>query len=181
MGENNKLTNIIEYEGPKSFSREKIFEIENLFNQRCALFYTPTENIPSQWIGKGPLDVVLPIPTPSYHEYFEIYGYKTPRLWVDLLQRVTGKIRWQPNNPAQLNIIRFDYIELPDYAIVGAKALVDALKVKTSGRPDGRLLYYFGAIYDDGPRYITEWKFQQKLVSRPDKAKTRIIIKPDQK
>lgn len=171
------LTKAIELEGPQAFSRNRIKGEKNLFVERCALFYTPTENIPSKLIGEGPLDVTLPIPTPSFYEVLEIYGYRTPRIWVDLLQRATGKIRWRPNVPANLIIVRYDYIKLPDYSVAGAKGLIDALKVQTTGRSDGRLLYYFGAILDDASKYI-ELEFQQELVTRPSEAKTRVIVQP---
>jgi hypothetical protein len=178
FGRREELTDIIANEGPRPFSRERVSSVENLFFQRSALFYTPTENIPPKWIGGGSLDTVLPIPIPSYYEFFEIYGYRTPRLWVDLLQRATGKLRWRPNIPASLVIIRYDCNKLADCSITGAKALVDALKVKTFGRSDGRLLYYFGAIYDDGDKYISELRFKQEIVASPADARTRIIIKP---
>ncbi len=172
-----KLTKAIEQDGPQAFSRNRIKAEKNLFVERCALFFTPTESIPSKWIGEGLLDITLPIPTPSYYELFELRGYRTPRIWVDLLQRATGKIRWRPNVLAQLRIIRYDYIKLPYHSIAGAKALIDSLKVQTAGRSDGRLLYYFGAILDDGPKYI-ELEFQQELVTRPSEAKTRVIVQP---
>lgn len=173
-----KLTKAIEQEGPQAFSRNRLKEENNLFAARCALFYTPTESIPSKWIGEGSLDVILPIPTPSYYEFHELRGYQTPRLWVDLLQRATGKIRWRPNIPARLQIVRYDYIELPYHSIVGAKALIDALKVQTVGRSDALLLYYFGAILDDGSKNIIELDFKQKLVKQPSEAKTHIIVQP---
>jgi len=171
-----KLTEIIEYNGPKAFSMDRIKAEKNLFSQRCALFYTPTKCIPSKWIGQGPLDVTLPIPTPSYYEFFELRAYRTPRLWVDLLQRATGKIRWKPIVPARLKIVRYDYIKQPYHVIVGAKALLDALKVKTTGRSDRLLLYYFGAILDDAQNYI-DYYFQQKLVEKPSEAKIQVTLK----
>jgi len=173
-----RLTQIVEYAGPQSFARKAIHAQTNLFEERCALFYTPTENLPVAWVGAGPLDVTLPIPTPSYYEFLEIRSYQSPRLWVDLLQRATGKLRWTPYNPARLTIIRYDTQQLPYHAVAGAKALIDALKLKTTGRSDRRLLYYFGAILDDGPDNIPEPKFRQELVSLSSEARTRIILQP---
>lgn len=96
---------------------------------------------------------------------------------MDLLQRATGKLRWQPIVPAMVEITNFDYIQLPYSAKIGAKPLLDALKVKTTGRSNGRLLYYFGAIFDDSPKYLTRFVFQQKVVTRPEKARTKIIVR----
>jgi hypothetical protein len=173
-----RLTQIIEYSGPQSFSKEIVSAQVGLFQERSALIYTPTGNLPSDWIGTGPLDVTLPLPTPSFHEFREIHAYRSPRLWVDLLQRATGKIRWTPLCPARLTIIRYDIVLLPYHAFAGTKALTDALKLKTTGRSDRRLLYYFGAIHDDGPNDIPEPKFEQELVQYPSEARTRIMVRP---
>jgi hypothetical protein len=170
------LSELIEYHGPNSFSVMELAAERDLFSERAALFYTPTQNIPSAWVGSGPLDMVLPIPTPSYYEYFELRGYRTPRLWVDLLQRATGKLRWLPIERPHLTLIRYDSVELPDHARIGAKALVDALKVCTTGRGDGRLLHYFGAILDDGPNDLVSSDFFQERVSYPSMGHTLIIV-----
>ena len=175
------LTRAIEYEGPQVFSAGEICAEADLFAERCALFYTPTENLPSEWVGEGSLDVLLPIATPSFSELLELYWRETPRFWVDLLQRATGKLRWRPvSSSVRLTILRYDSIMLPRHGISGAKALVDSLKVRTTGRIDGRLLYYFGAIVDDGPRYIADWNFEQERVAHPSDAKTRVIVQPAQ-
>ncbi len=173
-----RLTQIIEENGPQSFTKDEVSSQANLFEERSALIYTSTENLPSAWIGSGPLDVTLPIVIPSYYEFIEIPAYRSPRLWLDLIQRTTGKIRWTAIFPAQLRIIRYDTIKLPYHAIVGTKALEDALKVKTTGRRDRRLLYYFGAILDDSPSEIIQHRFEQEIVRSPSDAKTRIIVEP---
>ena len=172
-----RLTQIIEENGPQIFTKDEISSQVNLFEERSALIYTSTENLPSAWIGSGPLDVTLPIVIPSYYEFIEIRAYRSPRLWLDLIQRTTGKIRWTAIFPAQLRIIRYDTIQ-QSYAEVGAKALVDALKVKTTGRSDRLLLYYFGAILDDSPSEIIQRRFEHEIVRSPSDAKTRIIVEP---
>ena len=172
-----RLTEIIEENGPQSFTKDEISSQANLFEERSALIYTPTEHLSSAWIGSGPLDITLPIVIPSYYEFMQIRAYQSPRLWLDLLQRATGKIRWTTIFPAQLRIIRYDTTQL-SYAEVGAKALVDALKVKTTGRSDRRLLYYFGAVLDDSPSEIIQRRFEQEIVRFPSDAKTRIIVEP---
>jgi hypothetical protein len=170
------LSKTIEYNGPTVFSAPRVAAEPDLFLHRAALFYTPTENIPEKWVGSGPLDVTLPIPTPSYYEFFELRGYRSPRVWVDLLQRASGKLRWRPLAHPKLTIIRYDSMTLPSYAEVGAKALRDALKVRTTGRSDGMLLYYFGAIFDDDPSALPAHEFVQQQVMSPAEARTRIIV-----
>ena len=117
-----RLTQIIEENGPQIFTKDEISSQVNLFEERSALIFTPTEHLPPAWIGGGPLDVTLPIVTPSYYEFSRTSAYRSPRLWLDLLQRATGKIRWTTIFPAQLRIIRYDTIQ-QSYAEVGAKAL----------------------------------------------------------
>jgi len=166
--------------GQEEFSKEEIAQADDLFWDRSALFFTPTENIPEKWIGKGPLDVTLPIPTPSYHELLcrTVYGYNTPRVWVDLIQRATGKVRWCPNHRVKLTVVRYDAVVLRYYWQAGAKPLVDALKYSTTGRRNGRLLYYFGAIIDDSPRHIHEFEYRQEKVAHPSEARVRVIVEP---
>jgi len=107
----------------------------------------------------------------------EIRWYQTPRLWVDLLQRATGKLRWSPMNNSHISIYRFDVFELGyGEGISGAKALLDSLKVRTYGRPDGRALNYFGAILDDGPDNIARYDFHEIAVSDPALAKCRVTV-----
>ena len=170
------LSDYLEW-GQDEFSEEELAEWDDLFSDRAALFLTPTENIPKTWIGDGPLDVTLPIPTPSYHELrFTLYGYRTPRVWVDLIQRQTGKIRWRPNDPVRLTIVRYDAVTLPYHWTVGLKPLIDALKYSTTGRRDGRLLYYFGAIIDDSHKHIVEYDWRQERISHPSEAKIRVVV-----
>jgi hypothetical protein len=104
-----------------------------------------------QYIGTGDIDITLPVVTPDYTTLKEIRGYGVPRFWVDLLQRQSGKLRWRPIGPARVRITRYDhYIIRGDHVAVGNKALLDSLKVRTSGRRDRKDLFYFGAIFDDG-------------------------------
>jgi hypothetical protein len=135
--------------GPQVFSRRRLAQIRDLFERRAALFYTPTEHIPAKYIGSGPLDITLPVVAPSIFEYLEVSGYRSARLWIDLIQRATGKIRWTPLGETRITIIRYDTYLLSPTNIGGTTALVDALKVKSTGRRDGRWLYLFGAVEDD--------------------------------
>ena len=82
---------------PISFSVGQVRRSPDLFRERAALFYTPTENLPPQWMGEGELDVTLPVVCPTFFECSEIRWYQTLRFWVDLLQRATGKLRWHPS------------------------------------------------------------------------------------
>ena len=172
-----RLCETLEDEGPTSFSQDDLARVEDLFLQRSALFYTPTENVPAKWVGQGPLDVRLPIPSPSYYEYREIYGYRSPRIWVDLLQRATGKLRWQPNSLSRVEFVRYDVAIHPYHVQGGIKGVLDALKVATTGRSDGRLLYYFGAILDDGPRVLSGYSFEQRIVPSPAEAGLSIRVR----
>jgi len=107
----------------------------DLFAHRTALFYTPTENLPEEFVGSGTLDVTLSVPTLDYLEYQELHGYSSPRLWVDQGQRQTWKIRWTPIWPAHITFTRFDIVRLrDDHYVMGTKALLDALKVKTTAQ-----------------------------------------------
>jgi hypothetical protein len=64
-----------------------------------------------------------------------------------------------------------------DHLVIGAKALLDALKVCTTGRRDRRLLHYFGAIADDSLGHVSiHW--EQHLVDHPKDARTRIEVFP---
>ena len=172
-----ELINIIEDFGPTAFSKKRLERIADLFEVRATLFYTPTSNIPERWIGAGLLDVTLPIAPPSRFELRELRGYQTPRVWVDLLQRATGKLRWRPMPPRAIVVVTiYDICEYTYHAAVGAKALVDALKAKTTGRADARLLHYFGAIEDDSPRHI-EIRVVQRQIKRAARARTRITVR----
>jgi hypothetical protein len=163
------------YSGPKEFSATRISSEENLFAVRAALVYTPTSHIPPGWVGRGPLDVWLPLAIPTIQEYCDCRSRQSPRLWVDLLQRATGKIRWLPNIPARVHIMRFDYTEYEERNLCG-KSLVDALKVSTTGRIDKRRLYYFGAIRDDNGFDLAEFLVAQKIVDSPAEAGMRVVV-----
>jgi hypothetical protein len=163
---------------PISFTLGQVQASPDLIRERAALFYTPTKNLPAQWIGEGEIDVTLPVVCPSFFEGLEIRWYQTPRFWVDLLQRVTGKLRWRSMDPSEVRIIRYDSVEVGyGEGISGAKALLDALKEKTYGRSDGHLLYYFGAIVDDTPGNLLRYEFREESVSHPSLAKARVIVR----
>ncbi|HEY1082728.1 MAG TPA: hypothetical protein VGE29_10725, partial [Prosthecobacter sp.] len=118
--------------GPTAFTLRRIQSRNHLFAHRSALFYTPTDNIPAEHVGSGPLDVILPVVTPDYTDFSEIRAYGSPRLWVDLIQRQTGKLRWTPLSPARVVFTRYDYFRIrPDHFASGVKGLLDALKLRT--------------------------------------------------
>jgi hypothetical protein len=177
------LIEAIEDNGPpRLFTADEVQESPDLFHERAALFYTPTVNIPLAWVGKGILDVTIPIVPPTFFEFMEIRWYQTPRFWVDLLQRASGKIRWTPMAPADVSMIRYDTIQIRQTeAIGGAKSLLDALKEMTYGRSDGHPLYYFGAIVDDDCNRLSKYEFKQVLVANPSMVKCRIVVKPSPK
>jgi hypothetical protein len=80
-------------------------------------------------------------------------------------------------SPATIVFRRFDvqtYRE--DIVLSGIKALIDALKVRTAGRSDGKYLYYFGAIVDDSDNFISSLSVEQLLVSSPGEAKVELFI-----
>ena len=150
------LSERIHDHGPTAFPAQLLATHSALFAERSALSFTPTENLPKHVVGTGRLDVFLPVCTPDFYECFFIRSYMSPRLWVDLLQRHTGFIRWTPASRAAVTITRCDTSVIrDDHFIAGTKALLDALKVQTSGRRDGQRLYYFGAIRDDSRPYVT--------------------------
>lgn len=164
------------FRGPCKFSAKEVFSQDNLFRHRAALFLTPTKNIPSIWVGKGPLDVKLPFLTPDFLEFQEVRSYAIPRFWVDLIQQATERIRWMLMEKAHVRIIRYDLDTLrDDHFRIGAKALVDALKFKTSGRRDGRYLYYFGAIRDDDGNSAT-FEYRQEIVNCKSLCGVRIQV-----
>jgi hypothetical protein len=160
----NCLSEHVLFSGPCKFSAKEVFSQDDLFRHRAALFLTPTKNIPSIWVGKGFLDIRLSILTPDFIEFQEIRSYAIPRFWVDLIQQATRLIRWTPLEKAHVRIIRYDQVKLrDDHFRIGTKALVDSLKFKTSGRRDGRSLYYFGAIMDDDGDSAT-FEYRQEIV-----------------
>jgi hypothetical protein len=169
------LQRIIEENGPTVFSARRLANSDDIFADRAALFYTPTRNIPSKWIGHGRLDLILPIPVPTFFDRMESRLFGTPRTWVELLQRATHKLRWRPMISARVQIIRYDSKGLQESHLC-VKELLDALKIQTSGRRDGRSLHYFGAIFDDAPNYLSELCIEQRLVTRPSEAKTRVVV-----
>jgi len=169
------LLDEIYYKGPKQFTAARIAAVKDLFAARAALVYTPTARIPAEWIGSGQVDVWLPLAVPTLQEFFDCRSRHSPRLWVDLLQRAIGKIRWLPNKPAHVRIIRFDSTE---YALhdLCVKSLLDALKTTTTGRRDRRLLHYFGAINDDNGTALPQFHLTQEHVDSPARAGSRVIV-----
>jgi hypothetical protein len=166
----------LEEKGPVSFTASRLSREEHLFGHRSALFYTPTENIPVDYVGSGPLDIMLPIASPDRVGLREIPAYLSPRLWVDLIQQRTGMLRWQPISPARVIFVRYDCFSIRADALAGGtKGLLDALKVRTSGRRDGIYLNYFGAIADDAFGVI-ELSWEQKLVEHPKDARIRVQV-----
>lgn len=158
----NELHDEIIYGGPKQFSSERLAVVSDLFGVRSALYYTSTEAIPREFVGEGNLDVVLPLALPTFAQYQEVKGYRDPRLWVDLIQQATRKLRWKPHRLARVVIVnRSPRTKTPHRLI--PKALVDALKVGTYGRPDGVRLHYFGAITDDDPESIRLEVYQEVI------------------
>jgi hypothetical protein len=51
------LLNDLYYEGPRPFTAARIRKEPELFAVRAALVYTPTSNIPAEFVGDGKLDV----------------------------------------------------------------------------------------------------------------------------
>ena len=170
------VSQTIEEEGPTVFDLSTLEMVPDLFRERAALFYTPTENLPPQFVGSGILRVTLPIVSPNMFEFYELRGYTTPRLWVDLLQRATGLIRWRPYEYAKVSIKRVD-VWSDNYDICGAKALLDSLKRQTHGRADRMPLYYFGAIEDDRPSLL-DYGFVNEATAKAADAHMEISVEP---
>jgi hypothetical protein len=172
------ISDELERRGPVSFHLRRLQRQEHLFAHRSALFYTPTKNVPPHYIGSGILDITLPVASPDYTDLWEIRALGSPRFWVDLIQRQTGKLRWQPMSPARIVFVRYDYFSIrTDHLAIGMKGVLDALKVRTTGRRDGIYLHYFGAIVDDGPGFV-DATCQQELVTHPRDARIRIQVSP---
>jgi hypothetical protein len=166
----------VEDDPTRAFTLTELTGQDELFLHRAALYFTPTAEIPPEHVGSGPLDVMLPITTSDWTDFFTIRAYAMPRLWVDLLQRATAKIRWTHFRPAFVRLTRYDTDPIrSDHLAAGTKALLDALKVRTSGRSDGRLLHYFGAMWDDGPCEVkVDWR--QEVVRHPADARVRVEV-----
>ena len=164
---------------PTTYTLEELSSYSHIFRDRTSLFFTPTKNIPPQWVGEGRLDVVLPLASPTAYEYGTNPAFRVPRLWVDLLQRATGKLRWTPMSPAKITIVRYDTSGYDLRSVMtGAKALIDALIVKAAGRSDGRILHYFGAIQDDNMKVYTHGGYYQVIIGTHAEARTRIVVEP---
>ena len=124
------------------------------------------------------LDITLPVATADYIDFSENRAYLSPRFWVDLIQRQTGKLRWQPFPRAGVVFDRYDCFTIrEDHLYGGVKGLLDALKVRTTGRRDRLYLHYFGAIADDGPTFI-DLLCRQSLVVHPKDARVRLQVLP---
>ena len=173
------ILNDLYHEGPKIYSLADLANCDDLLRDRAALIFTPTENIPREFIGEGRLDVTVPLATPTLYDWIGNPAYRVPRLWVDLLQKATGKLRWRPMSPSKVTVVRYDICAYYLSAIsTGAKAVIDALIVKAAGRTDGRLLHYFGAIVDDNFKEMTHSEYYEHLVDDPRQVRTRIIVEP---
>ena len=59
---------------PKTYTSSDLEGYGDLFGIRTGLFFTPTDNIPSEWVGEGRLDVVLPLASPTAYEWSEVVG-----------------------------------------------------------------------------------------------------------
>ena len=171
-----------EYVLEQSARRFTAKEVENqadLFAHRAALFYTPTTSIPENLIGEGELRITLPIVTADYTEFFENRAPRSPRFWVDLIQRQTHKIRWRPLPVSIVTFTRYDYYQIrPDHMALAAKSLLDAFKVKANGRSDSRSIFYFGAIEDDSNNHVHSLNYLQDTVDDPAQARMKIEIVP---
>ena len=165
---------------PRIFTSEDLARAANLFRDRTALYFTPTADIPSEWVGNGRLDVVLPLAAPTAYDYGTNLAYRVPKLWVDMLQRATGKLRWLPISHPKVTIVRYDTNYFDHFAVVaGAKAVMDAVIVKAAGLRDGHILHYFGAIQDDNINELSCAAYYQVIVDSHTEAKTRIVVEED--
>ena len=170
------LSERLEDHGPLAFSSRILAGHSNIFQERSALIFTPTRSIPPTFIGRGEFSVFLPICTPDFYACVLIRSYMSPRLWLDLIQQHTGFIRWTPLHNPTVTFTRYDTTMIrDDHATAGIKALRDALKVQTTGRRDGRSLYYFGAILDDD-QSSAKFVYRQKQVSGSSKAGIKISV-----
>ncbi|MDE2466032.1 MAG: hypothetical protein KGO02_20295 [Alphaproteobacteria bacterium] len=160
----------------RELSKKEANSQVNLFQHRAALFFTSTKNIPIEFVKGGILDVIVPRVIPNLTSTINNSAYRSPRLWVDELQQSTGAIRWSPMSPAKVTICAYNDLSVFDMS-GGGKALLDALKVSTHGRSDGKLLYYFGAIEDDSPLHI-ELDLIVDLSNPKLSGCTRVIVKP---
>ena len=164
------------------FSANEVANQEDLFAHRAALFYTPTSAIPSEFIGEGELKISLPIVTADYTEFYENRAPRSPRFWVDLIQRQTHKISWQPYSKALVTFTRYDYYQIrADHMPMAAKCLLDAFKERTYGRSDGKVIFYFGAVEDDSRKHIPVLNYRQESVDHPSQARMDIEIVPIKK
>jgi hypothetical protein len=81
-------------------------------------------------------------------------------------------------SPARVIFVRYDYFTIrSDHLAIGSKGLLDALKIRTSGRRDGIYLHYFGAIVDDAPAFVDVSR-EQELVGHPREAGIRVRVLP---
>jgi hypothetical protein len=177
MGNQRLLTELFERSKPGPFTKKRISEEPNLFAERAALFYTPSNRLPSDQLGDGSIEVLLPVAIPTIQEVFDNrYGH-SPRFWVDLLQRATNKVRWIPIRPAKVIITRYDVVSYGEWNLC-TKQLVDALKESTTGRKDNVKLYYFGAIFDDNTNDMPEYNVLEELILHPGQSCTRVQVYP---
>lgn len=170
------LSDIVANEGPTIFGSDDLAAHRKLFKERAALVYTPTAHFPASHVGSGELSIFIPVCTPDFFESLFIRTYSSPRFWLDQIQQHSGMLRWTPVCPAKVSFTRHDTYQIrSDHFIAGTKGLMDALKVKTTGRIDGRMLYYFGAIIDDDLHSVST-DYQQVVVDSPSRSGMQITV-----
>jgi hypothetical protein len=168
------LAKQVEDSGLRPFTKKELSLAADLFADRAALFLTPTETLPSRYIGHGRLNIWIPIPIPSWLEYFQVPGYRSPRFWVDQIQRATGKIRWRPFRTPYIEFTTYDtYPHGPTFIL---KAILDALKIKSMGRSDGKAIHYFGPLVDDDCKSYRGYDVIEKRVTNASDIGCRIVI-----
>lgn len=166
--------------GPKSFRKSQLAKMtaDALFRARSALIYTATDQLPPEVVGSGELSVTLPLAFPTTFEFMENRTCWNPRMWLDLIQRQTGKIRWTPIESPVVEIVRYDPdVFAPQNLKPGDKGLLDAVKFKTTGRRDARNLYYFGAILDDSPSELAELQVSEERIASYAESRTTIRVR----
>jgi len=166
-----RIEDRLEEEGPVVFTRRELEACPGLFNERSALYHTPTSALPEAWVGSGCFDLRLPLVPPSLLELDQQPAYRSERLWVDLLQRATWKIRWTPLAGARIRLTCCDVVRPPDALYGGVQCLLAALRGGEAPGP-----HYFGAIADEPDRI--ECELVQEHVSHPAKAHSRLELLP---
>jgi hypothetical protein len=93
---------------------------------------------------------------------------------VDQIQRATGKIRWRPFRTPYIEFTTYDtYPHSPTFIL---KAILDALKIKSMGRSDGKAIHYFGPLVDDDCKSYRGYDVTEKRVTNASDIGCRIVI-----